>query len=80
MDHETLLAEAGALLPWMVELRRRLHRRPEVGLELPWTRSVVARELRAMAHELPAGREHGARVEGDGLRVRVVARGEREGV
>jgi hippurate hydrolase len=36
-----LLPEAGALLPDAVDLRRRLHRRPELGLSLPATQEAV---------------------------------------
>lgn len=48
MDDRALLADAERLQPAMVELRRRLHRHPEIGLALPWTRSVVESELRAL--------------------------------
>jgi amidohydrolase len=40
-----LLGDAEALLPEIVEVRRRLHRRPEIGLELPATQAVVVAEL-----------------------------------
>ncbi len=43
-----LLADAGAALPDIVEVRRRLHRTPEVGLHLPVTQAIVAEELRAL--------------------------------
>ena len=46
-----LLADARALLPSIVELRRRLHRTPEVGLHLPATQAVVLEELRALGLE-----------------------------
>jgi len=42
-----VLADARAALPATVDLRRRLHRTPEVGLHLPTTQSVVVEELRA---------------------------------
>ena len=35
-----LLADAHALLPEMIDVRRRLHRRPEVGLALPAPRII----------------------------------------
>ena len=41
----TLVAEAEALGPWLVEIRRRLHRRPEIGLELPDTQALIVEEL-----------------------------------
>ena len=37
-----LLPAAQAILPDLVELRRRLHRRPEQGLHLPETQAAVA--------------------------------------
>ncbi len=46
-----LLADAGAALPDIVEVRRRLHRTPEVGLHLPATQAIVAEELRALGLE-----------------------------
>jgi hippurate hydrolase len=46
-----LLAAAQAILPDLVDLRRRLHRIPEVGLQLPKTQEVVAGELRALGLE-----------------------------
>jgi amidohydrolase len=41
----TLLKDAEALLPKMVDIRRRLHRRPEVGLHLRESQAVVIEEL-----------------------------------
>jgi hippurate hydrolase len=41
----SVVAHAEALAPWLVEVRRRLHRRPEIGLELPETQAVVFEEL-----------------------------------
>jgi hippurate hydrolase len=38
---DDLLPDAGALLPDAVDLRRRLHRRPELGLSLPSTQEAV---------------------------------------
>ncbi|MCU0477985.1 MAG: M20 family metallopeptidase [Chloroflexi bacterium] len=46
-----LLADARAALPDLVALRRRLHRIPEVGLQLPATQAVVVEELRALGLE-----------------------------
>jgi hippurate hydrolase len=43
-----LLGDAEALLPEIVEVRRRLHRRPEIGLDLPATQAVVVAELERM--------------------------------
>jgi hippurate hydrolase len=46
-----LLADARAALPATVDLRRRLHRTPEVGLDLPATQAIVVEELRALGLE-----------------------------
>lgn len=40
-----LLGEAETLMPEILEVRRRLHRRPEIGLDLPATQAVVVAEL-----------------------------------
>jgi amidohydrolase len=40
-----LLDDAGALLPELVEVRRTLHRTPEIGLQLPHTQATVVAEL-----------------------------------
>ena len=42
---DALLAEAADLLPEAVRLRRRLHRRPELGLCLPATQEAVLESL-----------------------------------
>ena len=44
----TLLADARAALPDTVDLRRRLHRTPEVGLHLPATQAILVEELRGL--------------------------------
>ena len=45
MTFDTLLAEAQDLLPEAVRLRRRLHRRPEIGNDLPFTRDQVLEQI-----------------------------------
>jgi metal-dependent amidase/aminoacylase/carboxypeptidase family protein len=42
---DSLLAAAEALLPEVVAIRRRIHRHPEMGLQLPVTQAVVVEEL-----------------------------------
>jgi len=42
---------AEAILPDVIEIRRRLHRRPEIGLQLPATQAVVAEEIRRLGLE-----------------------------
>ncbi|HME69760.1 MAG TPA: M20 family metallopeptidase [Myxococcota bacterium] len=48
----TLLTEARKLLPEAVELRRRIHRTPELGLELPITRAAVLESLEGLPLDL----------------------------
>ena len=50
-----LLAEAHDLLPGIVELRRLLHRHPEVGLRLPVTQAAVVAELERLGLEPRTG-------------------------
>jgi amidohydrolase len=50
-----LLAEARAILPWMVEIRRDLHRHPELGLEEHRTSARVCELLDEMGIEYQAG-------------------------
>lgn len=47
--NDDLLQRARSLLPEMIEVRRRLHRSPEIGLELPQTRAEVVRKLEQLA-------------------------------
>ncbi len=46
-----LLAAARAIQPRVVELRRAMHARPEIGLQLPATQALVADELRRLGLE-----------------------------
>jgi amidohydrolase len=39
---------AETILPDVIEIRRRIHRRPEIGLQLPETQAVVAEALRGL--------------------------------
>jgi amidohydrolase len=50
-DAASLRAAAEAALPDVIAVRRRLHRRPEIGLQLPETQAVVADELRGLGLE-----------------------------
>jgi hippurate hydrolase len=47
----SLLPAAHAILPDVIDVRRRIHRRPEIGLHLPQTQAVVADALRALGLE-----------------------------
>jgi hippurate hydrolase len=51
-----LLPAALAILPDVIELRRRIHRRPEIGLQLPETQAVVLDALRDLGLEPRLGR------------------------
>jgi hippurate hydrolase len=48
MATDDILSQAEALLPLAVELRRTLHRHPEVGLPLPRTRQTVLEALEGL--------------------------------
>jgi amidohydrolase len=64
-----LRSAAEALLPGIVDLRRRLHRRPEIGLALPETQGLIASELQALGLEPRLGATVGsvtAVIEGTG--------------
>ncbi len=50
-----LLDEARAMLPWMVEIRRDLHRHPELGLEEHRTAGRVCERLRELGIEHRSG-------------------------
>ena len=48
---------AKALLPEMIAVRRRLHRRPEIGLRLPESQAIVVEELTRLGLTPTLGRE-----------------------
>jgi amidohydrolase len=50
-DLNNLRAAAEAILPEVIDTRRRIHRLPEIGLELPETQAVVADALRGLGLE-----------------------------
>jgi amidohydrolase len=54
-DLSTLRAEAIDLLPELIELRRTIHRCPEIGLDLPITQSVVVDALDGLGLEVSTG-------------------------
>ena len=51
-----LLEEARSILPDTITVRRRIHRRPEIGLDLPLTQAVVVEELRKLGLEPVLGK------------------------
>src|SRR4051812_31908870 len=52
---DELLAESDALLPAVVDLRRLIHRTPELGLELPRTQERVLDALEGLDLEVHTG-------------------------
>jgi amidohydrolase len=54
-DISHLLTEARDMLPAAVELRRRLHAKPELGLDLPLTRQAVIDALQGLDVEIRRG-------------------------
>jgi amidohydrolase len=50
-----LLAAAQAILPDVIDVRRRLHRRPEIGLQLPLTQAVILEALAGLGIEARPG-------------------------
>jgi metal-dependent amidase/aminoacylase/carboxypeptidase family protein len=52
-----LLAEARQLLPGIIELRRAIHRQPELGLDLPLTQGKVLHALRDLPLDIRTGRD-----------------------
>ncbi|GAA2739804.1 MULTISPECIES: M20 metallopeptidase family protein [Kitasatospora] len=70
-DPAGLRAAAEALQPELVELRRALHREPEIGLEVPLTRAKVLAALDGLGLEIVLGERLGS--------VTAVLRGARPG-
>ena len=56
LDHASLIADARALLPEVVAIRRRIHRRPEIGIQLPITQAVIVEELERLGLDPVRGR------------------------
>ena len=52
LPSEELLRDAKALLPDAIELRRRIHRHPELGLELPETKRALLQSLEGLDLEI----------------------------
>ncbi|QGG93754.1 M20 metallopeptidase family protein [Actinomarinicola tropica] len=51
----SLAEDARSLLPDVVDLRRRIHRRPEIGLDLPVTQSAILEALDGLPLEVTTG-------------------------
>lgn len=51
-----LLADARSALPDIVEVRRRIHRRPELALQLPETQAIISNELEKLGLDPQPGR------------------------
>ncbi len=56
-DSPTLLHEARNLLPEVVRLRRRIHRRPEIGLTLPHTQGAIIDALGDLNLQITTGKQ-----------------------
>jgi hippurate hydrolase len=56
LDPAQLLDEAKQLLPQTVALRRRIHAKPELGLDLPITTGVVEEQLTGLDVEIARGK------------------------
>jgi hippurate hydrolase len=52
---EALQADIGELAPEITDLRHRLHRRPEIGLQLPETQETLLGELDGLGLEISTG-------------------------
>ncbi|TDO67411.1 hippurate hydrolase [Kribbella sp. VKM Ac-2571] len=53
----SLVEEATAIAPGLIELRRELHQVPEVGLELPKTQALVLDAMAGLPLEITTGKE-----------------------
>ncbi len=79
IDPAALLAEARELLPDAVQLRRRIHREPELGLELPLTQAKILDALADLDLEIATGTALSsvvATLTGDGPGPVIVLRGD----
>lgn len=83
MEYQTLLNDARAMLPELIELRRDLHQIPEIGNHLPITRQRVLDELEQLPldihlHETTSG--IAAVLEGDRPGRTIILRGDMDGL
>ncbi len=79
LDTAGLLAEAQELLPDTVQLRRRIHREPELGLDLPLTQAKILAALDDLDLEVTTGTALSsvvATLAGDGPGPVIVLRGD----
>lgn len=80
---ESIIEEARAILPEIIGLRRALHRNPEVGLELPGTRTLVLEALAGLPLEIIEHETTGgvvAILRGNGEGPTVLLRGDMDGL
>lgn len=78
-----VLAAAESVLPDVIDVRRRLHRCPEVGLSLPRTQAIVIEALRAMGLEPRPGESTSsvvAVIEGSRPGPTILLRGDMDGL
>ena len=64
MSISTLLREAEELQPDVVRLRRTIHRRPELGLQLPRTQATILQALDGLGLRIRAPHRGGPAVPG----------------
>jgi metal-dependent amidase/aminoacylase/carboxypeptidase family protein len=55
VDHQGLLAEAEAMAGEIVDLRRDIHRHPELGLDNPRTQQLIIDALTPLGYEITTG-------------------------
>ena len=67
LSAETILQEAKALAPYMIELRRDIHAHPELGRQETRTQALVLRELEKMGIEAQPIADTGAAIIGMGM-------------
>ena len=83
MTSPALLTDARSILPEIVAIRRTLHRKPEVGLQLPYTQSVVVAEFDRLGLAPRRGRSVGsvtAVIEGARPGPTILLRGDMDGL
>ena len=83
MTSPALLPDARSILPEIVAIRRTLHRKPEVGLQLPYTQSVVVAEFDRLGLAPRRGRSVGsvtAVIEGARPGPTILLRGDMDGL
>ena len=55
MNTTEILADAKSILDDTIQLRRRIHRQPEIGLKVPRTQAVVLEALEGLGLDIKTG-------------------------